>query len=120
MSDDNRLDPLTEGFSLFQLMTLESNEEQGKVNYQALYDELTGLCEEFFRNPREVRMSQKFLKIVTVMRFFGIYPEERWKENQWRLSYVNLSEAKKERLMRSTSGEYVFWQPPAAKKGEKS
>jgi len=108
----DQLDPLTEAFSLLELSSLEEEEKQGKVNYQALYDELAVLCGEFFEDPKTVRTGRKFLKIVVVMRFFGIYPEAHWKENQWRLSHVNLPETQKERLTRQNFGEYIFWQPP--------
>ncbi len=89
---------------------LESEVKNNPPDYPALWNELVGLIGEFWKDPA-LRMTRKFLRIVVLMRFFGVYPEEQWKENLWRLDKAGLSEEYKQQI---TSGEpkgYIFWKP---------
>ena len=108
--NQDKLDPTTEAFSLMALLMLESDEQKNPPDYPALWNELVGLCGELWQNPA-IRMTQKFLRMVTLMRFFGVYPEERWKENLWRLDKAGLSEEHKQQITSDEPKGYVFWKP---------
>jgi hypothetical protein len=65
-----------------QLICLEQEEKEGKIDYQKLFDELKELS-EYSLTHGDILYSAKGLKMITLARFFGLHPD--FQKNRWRL-----------------------------------